>query len=61
MVASTNDHLARYEAVSEMAEKWSSRLVNLGEVGHLNPASGFGYWPLAEQFIQQLDQVEQPA
>ncbi|HCA5285694.1 TPA: alpha/beta hydrolase [Acinetobacter nosocomialis] len=61
LVASTNDHLARYEAVSEMAGKWGSQLVNLGEVGHLNPASGFGYWPLAEQFIQQLDQVEQPA
>ncbi|WP_171429570.1 RBBP9/YdeN family alpha/beta hydrolase [Acinetobacter lactucae] len=61
LVASTNDHLARYEAVSEMAEKWGSQLVNLGDVGHLNPASGFGYWPLAEKFIQQLDQVEQPA
>ncbi|WP_447507510.1 RBBP9/YdeN family alpha/beta hydrolase [Acinetobacter lactucae] len=61
LVASTNDHLARYEAVNEMAEKWGSQLVNLGDVGHLNPASGFGYWPLAEKFIQQLDQVEQPA
>ncbi|KQE93060.1 alpha/beta hydrolase [Acinetobacter lactucae] len=61
LVASTNDHLARYEAVNEMAEKWGSQLVNLGDVGHLNHASGFGYWPLAEKFIQQLDQVEQPA
>jgi len=61
LVASTNDYLARYEVVSDLAEKWGSQLVNLGDVGHLNPASGFGYWPLAEQFIQQLDQVEQPA
>ena len=26
-------------------------LVDLGKVGHLNPASGFGEWPQAEQLI----------
>ena len=58
VVASTNDHLASYQAVRTMAKTWGSQLVSLGEVGHLNPAAGYGYWAQAEQFIQQLDQVD---
>ena len=27
---------------------WGSELVDLGEVGHLNPASGYGEWPRAD-------------
>ena len=56
VVASTNDPLASLAAVMDMAKTWGSQLVNLGEVGHLNPAAGFGPWPQAEQFIHQLDQ-----
>ncbi|OOW10838.1 alpha/beta hydrolase [Acinetobacter sp. MF4642] len=55
VVASTNDHLAQYQAVEAMAEIWGSQLVNAGAVGHLNPAAGFGDWPQAEQLILQLD------
>ncbi|UXI04460.1 RBBP9/YdeN family alpha/beta hydrolase [Photobacterium sp. TY1-4] len=55
VAASTNDHLASFEAVQSMAEQWGSELVNLGDVGHLNPASGFGDWPLAEKLIASLD------
>ena len=28
--------------------------VDLGEVGHLNPASGYGEWPCAVSFINEL-------
>jgi predicted alpha/beta hydrolase family esterase len=45
--------------VSALAHDWGSRLVDLGEVGHLNPASGFGPWPLAHAFIEQLSQPAQ--
>jgi predicted alpha/beta hydrolase family esterase len=55
VAASTNDHLASLEAVSRMAEGWGSELLNLGDVGHLNPAAGYGAWPQAEALIQQLD------
>ncbi|OTG82295.1 RBBP9/YdeN family alpha/beta hydrolase [Acinetobacter sp. ANC 4648] len=58
VIASSNDHLASDDAVANMAKTWGSQLVNLGAVGHLNPAAGFGPWPQAEQFIQQLDLVD---
>ena len=54
VAASTNDPLGRYERVAELAAAWGSRLVNVGAVGHLNPASGFGEWPRAEEFIRKL-------
>ena len=58
VVASSNDHLAQYQAVELMAETWGSQLLNAGAVGHLNPAAGFGHWPDAEQLILQLDALQ---
>ena len=55
LAGSSNDYLASLEAVTRMAQDWGSELVNLGAVGHLNPASGYGEWPLAEEFIDELD------
>ena len=52
--ASHNDPLAQFCSVAQIAHDWGSRLVHLGQVGHLNPASGFGEWPRAEQFIAEL-------
>lgn len=52
--ASANDPLGRYERVEALAQAWGSKLVNLGNVGHLNPASGYGEWPQAEAFIREL-------
>jgi uncharacterized protein len=54
VAASRNDPLGRFLRVAELAKAWGSRLVDLGKVGHLNPASGFGEWPQAEQFIREL-------
>ncbi|MFF2503657.1 RBBP9/YdeN family alpha/beta hydrolase [Streptomyces sp. NPDC058067] len=55
VAASTNDPLATFDRVAGLARAWGSRLVNLGPVGHLNPASGYGAWPRAEEFIRELD------
>ncbi|MBP0590668.1 alpha/beta hydrolase [Paraburkholderia sp. LEh10] len=52
--ASRNDPLAKFERVEAMAKDWGSSLVDLGEVGHLNPAAGFGEWPMAEMLIHEL-------
>lgn len=54
VAASRNDPLARYEQVAGLANSWGSELVDLGEVGHLNPASGYGEWPQAEVLIGRL-------
>jgi predicted alpha/beta hydrolase family esterase len=54
VAASRNDPLAAYERVIELADAWGSRVVDLGEVGHLNPASGFGDWPRALSLIDEL-------
>ena len=57
VAASRNDPLGRYERVAGLAREWGSRLVDLGEVGHLNPASGFGEWPQAEALIAKLSET----
>ena len=54
VAASRNDPLARFERVADFARDWGSRIVDLGPVGHLNPASGFGPWPRAESLIDEL-------
>ena len=55
VAGSTNDHLASLAAVTRMAQGWGAELLNLGEVGHLNPAAGFGHWQQAEALILELD------
>lgn len=54
VAASRDDPLAAYGRTVELAEAWGSELVDLGAVGHLNPASGYGEWPRAEAFIERL-------
>ncbi|MFJ2913424.1 RBBP9/YdeN family alpha/beta hydrolase [Streptomyces sp. NPDC087228] len=54
VAASTNDPLAAADRVADLARAWGSRLVDLGPVGHLNPASGYGAWPRAEEFVREL-------
>ncbi|MBV8379371.1 MAG: alpha/beta hydrolase [Paucibacter sp.] len=54
VAASTNDPLAAFERVVGMARDWGGRLVNLGEVGHLNPASGYGPWPMALDLLDEF-------
>lgn len=52
--ASGNDHLASLDAVRRMAADWGSELLELGMVGHMNPASGHGPWPLAADLVARL-------
>ncbi|KVH32616.1 alpha/beta hydrolase [Burkholderia cepacia] len=54
VAASRNDPLARFERVEALAAGWGSTLVDLGEVGHLNPASGYGEWRDAERLIEEV-------
>ncbi|NMG77249.1 RBBP9/YdeN family alpha/beta hydrolase [Aromatoleum diolicum] len=54
VAASTNDPLGKLEKITELAIAWGSRIENIGAVGHLNPAAGFGDWPGAEDYIREL-------
>lgn len=54
VAASRNDPLGSFARVAALAADWGSDLADLGEVGHLNPASGFGPWPAAPGFIERL-------
>ncbi|MGY2492892.1 RBBP9/YdeN family alpha/beta hydrolase [Cupriavidus sp. CP313] len=54
VAASRNDPLGSFERSAGLARAWQSQLVDLGNVGHLNPASGFGEWPMADQLIATL-------
>ena len=55
VAVSADDPLGRPERVEALADAWGSRLVHIGAVGHLNPASGYGDWPAADAFIAELE------
>ena len=59
VAASRNDPLGSFERVAALAESWGSRLDDLGAVGHLNPASGYGNWPAAATYMHELG-VDRP-
>jgi predicted alpha/beta hydrolase family esterase len=59
VAASRNDPLGRFARVAELARDWGSKLVDLGRVGHLNPASGYGDWVGADSLIAEL--IEAPS
>jgi hypothetical protein len=54
LAASSTDPLCSAQRAAELATGWGSRFVELGAVGHLNPAAGFGAWPQAEALINSL-------
>ncbi len=59
VAASTNDPLADFDNVRSLAQNWGSRFIDVGPVGHLNPASGFGDWPGAEALLHVLSGMSQ--
>jgi predicted alpha/beta hydrolase family esterase len=56
VATSTNDPLGAQDRVGALAQDWGSETIDLGEVGHLNPASGYGEWPMAQTLIARLSQ-----
>jgi uncharacterized protein len=45
LVASSNDPFASLEDSADLALAWGSKLIEAGEQGHINTASGHGPWP----------------
>ncbi len=54
VVASRNDPLGSFLRIEEMAKDWRAALHDAGEVGHLNPAAGYGPWPQVHGLIERL-------
>ena len=45
LVASRSDPSCAYARAEDLAFAWGSALVDAGDAGHINTASGFGPWP----------------
>jgi predicted alpha/beta hydrolase family esterase len=58
VVASTNDPYVTIERARAIAQAWGSKLVDIGEAGHVNGDAGYGQWPegvrLLEQFCAEI-------
>jgi uncharacterized protein len=54
VVASRNDPLAERARVEALAFDWGAKVHDAGEVGHLNPAAGFGPWPLGRELLARI-------
>ena len=54
VVASRDDPYLTIERAREFAAGWGSELVDIGDAGHVNAASGFGPWPTGYGLLQRL-------
>ena len=45
LVASRSDQYCSFERAEDLAFAWGSALLDAGDAGHINTASGFGPWP----------------
>jgi uncharacterized protein len=45
LIASSNDPNATLEESADLALAWGAQLVEAGEAGHIDEASGHGPWP----------------
>lgn len=54
VVASTNDPWLSFDSALGLARDWGLELINLGDAGHINVASGYGYWPFGEALMETL-------
>ena len=58
MIISENDPWLNFEDAKALAKSWNIRPINLGQVGHINVASGFG--PFPEIFDYLISENLQP-
>jgi predicted alpha/beta hydrolase family esterase len=60
VVASTNDEFASVERSRAFAQAWGSKLVEIGDAGHINADTGFGPWPEGERMLEEFCSTLQP-
>lgn len=54
VVASTNDPYVSVARAEEFARAWGSRIVFIGDAGHINGASGYGPWPEGRSLLRLI-------
>lgn len=54
VIASRNDPYSSFEKAEEVANAWGSLLIDAGESGHINAASGHGPWPEGSMVFAQF-------
>ena len=54
VVVGDDDPYCDLKRAEELARSWGSEFVNLGKVGHINVASGFGPWPKGKELLESL-------
>ncbi|TAH48147.1 MAG: alpha/beta hydrolase [Betaproteobacteria bacterium] len=57
VVASSTDPWVRLENAALWAERWGSRLIDIGDAGHINTESGFGPWPFGLELLTAMQRV----
>jgi uncharacterized protein len=61
VAASTNDPHLSFARANALAQAWGSRIEKIDRAGHINTASGFGFWPAGEKILRDLlDEVRKP-
>jgi predicted alpha/beta hydrolase family esterase len=56
VVTSRDDPYVAFERATAMARAWDAELVDIGNAGHINAASGYGEWPAGERLLVRLRQ-----
>ncbi|WP_233799740.1 RBBP9/YdeN family alpha/beta hydrolase [Paraburkholderia sp. HP33-1] len=54
LIGSETDPWMTLGDARDLAQRFGSAFVNLGDAGHINTAAGFGPWPRAKYFIDTL-------
>ena len=61
VVASCNDPWHGLDSTAQWAERWGSRLIDIGEAGHINVDAGFGPWPFGLRLLLRMQQIQDAA
>ncbi|MCC8401830.1 alpha/beta hydrolase [Paraburkholderia sp. MMS20-SJTN17] len=54
LIGSETDPWMTLGEARDLAQRFGSAFVNLGDAGHINTAAGFGPWPRAKYFVDTL-------
>jgi hypothetical protein len=60
LIGSETDPWMPLAGARELAQRFGSAFVNLGDAGHINTAAGFGPWPRAKYFVDTLAHCAAP-